>query len=153
MTYTFDLRPHEGAGPLSFGMTRKSAGETMAGLGIDPGSSHGASDYYFQRAIQLEFAPGGGLWFIGLSREDGLRVTLYGMRLDGAGANDVAAAFAAGETNRPRFDQNEMLFPQQILTLWDADPQYHANEEFAVWAQIGIGSRGYLEAIGGQSNA
>ena len=147
MTYTFDLRPLAGAGPLDFGMNREAANKALGKMGLRRGTSHGASDYYVRNALQLEFSPAGELWFIGLSRVDGLAVTFHRKRVDTVRAEDVAAAFAEREADPPTYNSGEMLFPKQILTLWDAAPQYHPKEEFAVWAQIGIGSAKYLAAI------
>ena len=48
-----------------------------------------------------------------------------------------------------QYGPGEYLFPDQILTLWDADEQndHFGHEERAVWAQVGIGSEEYLEEI------
>jgi hypothetical protein len=47
------------------------------------------------------------------------------------------------------FDRYEYRFPNQILTLWDADEQYdhQGGEGREVWAQVGIGNHAYMAAI------
>ncbi|EPJ81519.1 hypothetical protein CFII68_18785 [Pseudomonas sp. CFII68] len=41
------------------------------------------------------------------------------------------------------------MFPNQILTLWDADEQYdrQGGERREVWGQVGIGTNAYMAAI------
>ena len=48
-----------------------------------------------------------------------------------------------------RYNQNEYIFPSQILTLYDADPQYDHRraESRPVWGQVGLGDERYLAAI------
>ncbi|WP_139213161.1 hypothetical protein [Pseudomonas kilonensis] len=42
-----------------------------------------------------------------------------------------------------------LMFPNQILTLWDADEQYdrQGGERREVWGQVGIGTSAYMAAI------
>ncbi|MNV81898.1 hypothetical protein D3C71_1755930 [compost metagenome] len=44
-----------------------------------------------------------------------------------------------------RFNRNEYMFPNQILTLWHADTQYDPRERRVIWGQVGLGDARYLE--------
>lgn len=144
----FALRPHIGAGPLRFGMTRAKCEQALRKWGLPKHSSHGASDYYLAASLQLEFSEEGTLWFIGFAPHETLAVTLRGQTVTGVPASSVAGIFALDESQPPVFAPNGMLFPAQILTTWEADPQYDiGGERWAAWGQIGIGSEDYLEAV------
>ncbi|MCK9740495.1 hypothetical protein [Pseudomonas syringae] len=56
---------------------------------------------------------------------------------------------ASDDSGSHEFDRYEYFFPNQILTLWDADEQYdrQGEEELEVWGQVGIGNDAYVAAI------
>jgi hypothetical protein len=49
------------------------------------------------------------------------------------------------------FSASEYVFPNIIVTLWDADSQYDhlAGESRPVYCQVGVGSREYLRVVEG----
>lgn len=92
-------------------------------------------------ALVLEFEPhsGFGPLKLGSAREDA--------RAAMAAIGEIAAA--ADESGHHEFDPLEYCFPNQILTLWSADPQYDYRRKGArqVWGAVGLGNEVYLSAI------
>ena len=65
-------------------------------------------------------------------------------------AREVFALIAAFENGSlVEFNEQECLFPNQIISLWDADEQYDwsHNETVPTWGQIGLGNETYLAAM------
>jgi hypothetical protein len=65
-------------------------------------------------------------------------------------ATKVFSLMAASDNSGPHdFTSYEYWFPNQILSLWDADEQYdrQEGESREVWGQIGIGNSAYMAAI------
>ncbi len=145
----FELVPMEGALPLRLDQTAAEVAQVMSSLGLQPSSDRGQSVYYLENSIQIEFGEATGRsQFIGFANQAGLEVIYGGEKVNGRSAEEVAALFGKREDVPPPFDDLEMLFRQQILTLWDADPQYNLTQSnVPIWGQIGIGSPQYLAAI------
>ena len=63
-------------------------------------------------------------------------------------AAEVFDTLARMESETHLFDDTEYVFPDQMITLWDADPQYNLKGgEMSVWGQIGVGNQRYMDAI------
>ena len=123
-----------------------SVRSTLAGLGFPLESSHGASDYFCRATIQVEYGPDDSAWFIGVSSSDQITTTYRGRNPFDLAATEFFALVAAHDDSGPHeFDRYEYVFPNQILTLWDADEQYDrkGGEARPVWAQVGLGTEAY----------
>lgn len=146
MNQQFNIEPHKGIGPIQLGMTRL---EVKSALGEKNYSgSSGNSDYFYENSIQVEFEQGKAD-FIGASYSDNYLVLYKGVNVFNTSSEELFTLIAANENNPHSYNSYEYLFPDQVVTLWDADEQYdHIGKETrVVWAQIGIGSKNYLEAV------
>lgn len=142
----FEINPHIGIGPVKLGMSRE---EVKAALGAKNHShSEGELDYYFENAFQIEFVDNKAD-FIGVSDEPDYTVTYEGVNVFDTQAKKLFEIINANEDQPQTFDGYECLFLNQIITLWDADEQYDrmGAESRKVWAQIGVGSKNYLQAV------
>lgn len=142
----FIIKPHKGIGPIQLGMTRKEV-KSVLGENNYSGSS-GNSDYFFNNSIQVEYERGKAD-FIGATYSDYYVISYKGVNVFDTSSEELFDLIAAGENNAHSYNSCEYLFPDQIVTLWDADEQYDhiGNETRTVWAQIGTGSKNYLEAV------
>ena len=107
--------------------------------------------YCFENSIQVEFDDADTASFIGISSHSQIDLFFQGYDLFEMGAEQVFKVFQNAENgDRATFTEYEYIFPQQIVTLWDADIQYdRRGERFPVWAEIGIGSKAYYETVKG----
>jgi hypothetical protein len=145
-----ELAPLQGLGPLRFGDYRATAREKLSKLGFGLESSHGASDYFCDAAIQVEYSADNSVWFVGLSASDRFRAWFQGRDIFSLTAEEVFLLLAASEgAGEYTYNCQEYFFPKQVLTLWDADEQYDrkGNETRPFWGQIGIGSSSYAAAV------
>lgn len=120
-------------------------------LGIDPPEGVSRTDFYIDNALQVEITDKDRVSFIGIAPHADVLATLNGRDVfDIPGQalfDELKNRFDAADID---FDDSEILFPKQILTLWNADPQYDVKgERFPVWGQIGVGTPEYLKAVDG----
>lgn len=146
----FNLSPRVGAGPVFLGASRAQTREDLSALGFALEHSRGPADYFCESSIQTECSPDGRVWFIGLSCHERYTVQYQGKNVFALAAPDLFALIAASEISESHtYEPYEYCFPDQIITLWDADEQYDrlGNESKLVWAQVGIGDQSYAAAI------
>ncbi|UCX05085.1 hypothetical protein [Shewanella glacialimarina] len=143
----FVIKPHDGIGLIKLGMSREQVKELFSGFFT---LSDGSSDFYFDRCLQIDFE-NDLVDFIGVSQN-----VNYQLMFGGIDAFDVEGitlfnAISANESESHSFNESEYIFPDQIVTLWDMDEQYDylGNHKRKVWAQVGIGSKSYLEVANG----
>ena len=144
------ITPHVGIGPVLLGASRQSVRLAMAGIGFPFESSREALDYFAQASIQVEYGEDDTAEFIGVCYHRDFTVTYYGTNVFDTVAPELFVAIAAREASiAPSFDPDGYVFPDQIVTLWEADEQYDrlGGEQRLVYAQVGIGNHRYLEAI------
>ena len=144
------ITPHVGIGPILLGASRQAVRLAVVGIGFPLESSRKALDYFAQASIQVEYGDDDTVEFIGICYHRDFTVTYYGINVFDTVAPELFAAIAAREASGDSvFDPSEYVFPNQIITLWEADEQYDriGGEERLVWAQVGVGNHRYLEAI------
>ncbi|MEL6703265.1 MAG: hypothetical protein AAFU38_10230 [Bacteroidota bacterium] len=145
---TFEIVPHHGIGPILLGMTPAEARAAMAPHG-GLQASHGDVDYFLtDNALQVEYE-GGQASFIGASHSRDVAFAFRGIDPFDTAARMLFRHIASFESGAHRFDRAEYRFPDQIVTLWEADRQYdyRGGERRLVYAQVGVGSAAYLAAI------
>ena len=147
---TLDLVPHLGVGPILLGSARAEARVVLLALGfpLEPGGD--SVDHFCQSAIQIEYGPDDRVSFIGLSCHERFTVSYQDRSVFALSAPDVFALMAASERSASHtYQEYEYCFPDQIITLWNADEQYDrlGGESRPVWAQVGLGDKTYLAAI------
>lgn len=147
----FGIEPHVAIGPISLGEFRPAVREALSALGFPLESTRSSLDYFCGSSIQVEFGVDDRADFIGLSWHGAYRLTYYGTDVFDTEANRVFELVAKrdGSGDHHRFEPDEYVFPGQILTLWKADEQYDyvGGGKRLIWAQVGIGSRRYLETV------
>ena len=107
-------------------------------------------DFFADAAIQVEYEEDGTASFIGVSSGTDVSLLYEGVDLFDTEAKDVFALCSRRDASgEHQYSEYEFIFPSQVITLYDADPQYdhRKNESRAVWGQIGLGDQRYLRAI------
>ena len=142
----FKILPHIGIGSVKLGMTKEEVKESV-GNKYYFGSNENI-DYYFENSLQVEFE-NNKADFIGISYNDNYIVTYEGENVFDTKAKKIFTLIAENEKLDHEYSSDEYLFPDQIISLWEADTQYDNYESYSreIWAQIGIGSSSYFEAV------
>ena len=143
----FLINPHDGIGSIKLGMPREQIKELLAGFYT---LSDGASDFYFDTCLQIEFE-NDLVDFIGVSQNENYKLMFGGIDAFDVDGITLFNAISANESVVHSLNESEYIFPDQIVTLWDMDEQYDylGNHKRKVWAQIGIGTKSYLKVVNG----
>jgi len=147
---TFEIIPLDSIGPLKLGVTRAEAREAMCASGFPLESARDSLDYFHHSCIQTECGTDGNIHFIGISSSPEITVSYKGLDVYSLAAPELFSVIADHDASGPHvYDSCQYLFPNQLITLWDADEQYdrQGDETRPVWAQVGIGNSAYMEAI------
>lgn len=148
--HAFQIKPHLGIGPVRLNASRSDVRETLSAIGFPLEHTHGASDYFCEAAIQVEFHDQQRASFIGISCHEAYSVFYLDVNVFDTPAQDLFTLFAERDDSGGHvFRDTDYCFPNQILTLWDADSQYDrlGGEQRVIWAQVGLGSSDYFDAI------
>lgn len=145
-----NLVPRSGVGPIKLGEKRSVIESVFSENGIKKSATNNNSDYYIENSIQVEFDKNGFSWFIGVSQHSSYDVLYHHTDVFDISAKTLFDLAASNDdSGSHEFSGYEYIFPNQILTLWDADEQYDqkGGEQRVIWAQVGLGNSGYLRAI------
>jgi hypothetical protein len=151
----FELVPQLGIGPFHLGLPRAEIRARAAVAGLELQDERGQIDYFgAENSIQVEYDDAGRAWFVGASNSPALfKVIFEGRDLFDTPAKDVFSLFGRRESSTvPLFAKGGHTFPDQVVTLWEAEDQYdHIRRENGqalrlIWAQIGVGNTDYLTA-------
>src|SRR5688572_23971077 len=122
----------------------------MAAIGFPLGSSREVIEFFCENSIQTECDENGRVMFIGVSCDDAFVARYRGVDVFDVTARELfrMAAEADGSGDHA-FDKLEYRFPNQVLTLWNADPQYDHRGKGTreVWGQVGLGNAAYVAAV------
>jgi hypothetical protein len=142
------LIPGQGAMPIALGSTREQAAAPLLQLGVLRSARRGRQDYYLENSIQIEFTDERAS-FIGIYPHENISLMYHGENILGMEAQAAFQLIARHESAGGHvYRQHEYLFPNQIITLWDADSQYDpSGGDKVVWGQIGVGNAEYLAAV------
>jgi hypothetical protein len=144
-----ELLPHVGAGPLRFGMPRAAVRTTMSGLGFPLDNEYLTLDHFCESAIRAEYADD-SLSFIEFWCHERTVPRYRGTDVFSVTAEELFTIIAGFEAGGPHaYDPLEYLFPEQIIALWQADPQYdcRARQTRMVWGTVAVGDARYLQAV------
>lgn len=147
---TFEILPLQAIGPVRLGATRMETREVMAAIGYPLEAARDHLDYFFSNAMQISYDIDETVIFIGVSGSSTFKVTFKGFDVFNLAAPDLFSLMAEADNSGPHeFNSCEYCFPNQILTLWDADEQYDRDggEAREIWSQVGIGNDAYLGAV------
>ena len=149
-----DIVPHIGIGPVRFGMAREEVEAALASVpNALPRRAKGRSstiDCYIEGSLQIEFGEDGTASFVEVWCHPATLCTYKGQDVFDLPAPDLFALLAADDgSGHHRYDPSEYLFPELIVSLWDADEQYDrkGNEGRAMYATVGVGDDRYLAAV------
>lgn len=147
--HDFPITPHVGIGPILLGASRSAVRAALADIGFPFESSRGSLDYFANASIQVEFGSDERADFIGVACDRAYRLSYYGTDVFDTVADRVFALIATRDNSEHQFDPSGFVFPNQIITLWEADEQYDrlGNCKRPIWAQVGIGNHRYFESI------
>ena len=141
------IEPHVGIGPVRLGAKRNAARAALAEIGMPLEVSKERIDYF--PGIQVEYTSD-LVSFIGVSWNERYVATYHGVDVFDLAAEDLFSSVALHDkTGDHMYNTYDYVFPNQILTLWDADEQYDriGKETRTVWAQVGLGNDIYLGAV------
>ena len=142
----FEVLPGIGIGPVKLGMNRA---EVIEALGENNHSdSSDTSENFYKYSFQVEFT-NEIVSFIGVSQDPSYQLTYKDKNVFDVEANDLFDLISNDESKKHDYTESEYVFPDQIISLWDADEQYDrlGGEQRKIWAQIGMGSQVYLSDI------
>jgi hypothetical protein len=148
--HQFEITPHIGIGPIHLGATRETIRAALTSLGFALKSSRGSIDYFASAAIQVEYGGDDHADFIGVSCHRDYSLIYYGTNVFDTVADQIFALMSDRDNSGSHvFDRSGFVFPNQIVTLWEADEQYDrlGGEQRPIWAQVGLGNQRYLDAI------
>jgi hypothetical protein len=138
-----EILPGIGIGPIHFGMGVKQVVQELKQIGLTGNGTYFGAD----NAVQVEYTDK-KVSFIGLAHSPAFQATLFGMDVFDTGAEEIFAKVAARESQPHTFDRGEYVFPDSIVTLWEADEQYDPKGlGRQMWGQVGLGNDVYLEGI------
>ena len=146
----FALRPHVGAGPVQFGMTRESvraALETVPVLFRRGGPDDPEIEAYFDSALQVSYDRDGRVEFIELARDPALSAVYQGhdlLTLTAQEAVDLLAREAPFDPDDSEFGYS-YIFPALDLSLWrETIPEDADDPDGRVFSAVGLGVLGYF---------
>ena len=142
----YEIKPHVGIGNVELNMNRSEVKKVIGEENFS--GSNEEIDYYFDNSLQIEFV-NDKADFIGISYHSSYNVIYKSINVFDTEAKELFNLISSNEKENHTFDAYEYLFPEQVVTLWDADEQYDRidSETRLIWAQIGVGSLNYLEAV------
>lgn len=144
------LTPHIGIGPMRLGAKREEIRAALAGIGCPLRTARDSMDHFEGASIQVEYEDDGTASFIGVSSHLDVALFFAGEDLFDKEAEEVFALVAGHDhSGAHQFSRFGYIFPEQIVTLYEADPQYdrRGGEVRSVWAQIGCGDTRYKDTI------
>src|SRR5262245_23640265 len=150
----FEIIPHEGVGPILFGMTRIEVNESVEKIGGGlPVPRNKATDCFFRNCFQVSYNDTRTVEFIEVANEPELEFLFAGKDVFDVPAKELLAHIRQFDAHDPELSQEgyEYIFPSLILTLWDIDSQYDhkRGQKRPVFAAVGIGDAAYLADIRG----
>lgn len=142
----FEIIPGTGIGPVKLGMSRE---EVIEALGErNHSDSSDTAENFYNYAFQIEFTNDKAS-FIGVSNDPAYTITYKDLNVFDIESKELFNLISSHESKDHENTDSEYIFPEQIISLWDADEQYDrlGNEQRKIWAQVGLGSPVYLEEI------
>lgn len=106
--------------------------------------------FFCNVSIQVECSPDDRVRFIGISASERFVATFQSIDVFSLSAEELFSLIGNADNSGPhQFITSEYLFPNQIVSLWDADEHYgrQCNGSRPVWAQVGIGNESYAAAV------
>lgn len=147
----FDLVPHVGIGPVRLGMTLAEVQAVLATLpNVGQRASRGNLHYAFDASLQFELGVRDTIHFIGLASHPRIVCRYLGHDVFDTPAAKLFNLIASREPSAHHYRDTEYVFPEQGITLYEADEQYDKRQagKRMIWGQVGVGT---AEFIAGRS--
>lgn len=148
--HQFQIEPHVGIGPIRLGASREEIRAALLSVGFPLKHTRRALDYFCNSSIQVEFGDDDCADFIGCAYHAAYTLSYRGANVFDTIAKDLFTLIAENDgSGIHTFKDSGYCFPNQIVTLWDADTQYDrlGGEQRPIWGQVGLGNQRYLDAI------
>ncbi|EDM25948.1 hypothetical protein LNTAR_06264 [Lentisphaera araneosa HTCC2155] len=145
-----EIKPHIGIGPILLGSTKEEARTALSQIGFELEHSIDVMDYFCNSGIQIEYSKTGIVEFIGTSCEPNHFTVIYNdVNVFNTKATELFELINQNESELKPYNDYEFMFPDQIITLWDAQEQYdrYENESRVIWAQVGLGNESYKKEV------
>ncbi len=138
-----EFSPGVGIGPVLFGMSAASVIQVLGQIGLTgDGAFFGADN-----SVQVEYT-NEAVSFIGLAHSELFEARVFGVDPFDTPAAALFELIASHEPAPHTFDRTEYVFPNSIITLWDADEQYDPEGlGRSMWGQVGLGNGVYWKQI------
>jgi hypothetical protein len=141
-----ELLPGIGVGPIRLGMKRADVRAAMKAVGLPSFTERGSSDFF--DALQVEYTDDTAS-FIGVSWSPTFTCSIYGVSPFDTSARELFSLLAKRNGGTHHFNEDEYLFPNIIVALYEAAEQYnHTHGTRPPWGQVGVGDARYLAAVG-----
>jgi hypothetical protein len=131
-------------------MHRQELRRILFDFGLPLTETRNDLDYFCENALQVEYGNDDEADFIGVSCHQDYLTFYYGVNVFDTPAKRLFRLVAERDgSGNHVFDPSGYTFPNQIITLWEADEQYdkYENETRKIWAQIGLGTQHYLDDV------
>ena len=152
--HVFELVPYLGVGPLHLGITLADANASVGRLvgatpSATPDRSRGTLHHFFDAAFQFELGDFGRVHFVGVAHHPRLLCRYEGRDVFDLPAPRLFALVASREAGTHRYRSDEYLFPDQIVTLYEADERHDpkGGRSRPVWGQVGVAKADYVRAV------
>jgi hypothetical protein len=148
----FDIEPHRGIGPVSFGMSREEVAATLERMGGgQPEGKSSSTDCYFRNAFQVSFDEAGKADFMEVSTNVEHVFAFRGLDVFDVPGSELLNFLQEFDQPDPELSQSgySYTFPGLILTLWGLDSQYDykGGQQRPMFGAVGAGTEHYLNAI------
>jgi hypothetical protein len=144
------LQPRKSIGPILLGVSRQDIRSALSSIGLPLEAERKQLDFFASSSVQVEYEEDNTASFIGIASNKNIELIYHGSDLFDTDAETTFHLIAKHEaTKNHTFTDAEYIFPDQIVSLWEADTQYDrkGGESRLIWGQIGIGDERYLTAI------
>jgi hypothetical protein len=149
----FDIKPHDGVGPIKLGMNRSQVRAALINYdncNLDQDSSE-TLDYAFGNSLQIEYDDRGQAQFIGVSFHDecGCDYGFNDRHIGDYSATELFELLATLDNSSPEFTTSEHLFRNLGVVVCGANStyDYRGGHSRPVYAQVSVVNQAYFDAI------
>lgn len=120
-----ELKPHLGIGPIRFGANKEEIRLAMSQIGMPLDLEKKSQDSFGNYRVQVEYEDDNTASFIGANSHPELALDFEGFDLFDMEARDAFTLLEGRDgTGDHAFSSFEYILPGQIVTFYEADPQY-----------------------------
>jgi hypothetical protein len=148
----FEIEPHRGVLPITFGMQRSYVAAAMGQIGGgSPVRRFQSTDCFFSNAFQVSFNKSESAYFIEVCNNTDLLFLFGGKDVFDMPGEELLQDVILLDQPDPALSTSgySYTFPNLIMTLWELDSQYDhkGGQRRPMFGAIGIGTEEYLNRI------